>query len=69
MSQTLFKKVMERVPAIEQVNIDGGKFIREAKVSVSIPIVVFCSVLPVLISTTIRPSTAYGLSRTLVVLY
>lgn len=24
---------MERVPAVEQVNIDGGKFIREAKVS------------------------------------
>ena len=26
---------MERVPAVEQVNIDGGKFIREAKVSFS----------------------------------
>lgn len=26
---------MERIPAVEQVNIDGGKFIREAKVRIT----------------------------------
>ncbi|XP_065222560.1 dystonin isoform X15 [Planococcus citri] len=30
-TKKLFKNVMERIPAVEQVNIDGGRFIREAK--------------------------------------
>ncbi|XP_065222471.1 microtubule-actin cross-linking factor 1 isoform X5 [Planococcus citri] len=31
-TKKLFKNVMERIPAVEQVNIDGGRFIREAKI-------------------------------------
>lgn len=32
-SQTLLNTVVERTPKIEKVNVDGGRFIREAKVT------------------------------------
>lgn len=34
-SQNLFTTVVERTPKIEKVNVDGGRFIREAKVIIS----------------------------------
>lgn len=34
--QSLFNSVIERKSVVETVNIDGGRFIREAKVSILI---------------------------------
>lgn len=50
LSQNLFTSVVERTPKIEKVNVDGGRFIREAKVNIGalnriIETYLFCGIL------------------------
>ncbi|KAL1454882.1 hypothetical protein WDU94_009012 [Cyamophila willieti] len=40
-TKALYTSILERAPLIEHVNIDGARFIQEAKVSIHIPLLHF----------------------------